>query len=272
MPTVKIQDALPSGGVTANGLFDPSANVVLNTFDTTTTVADSPFNDTLIGDASYNLVGSERKPYLPIALPAYIPTLYKNVYDIQTHLKNEIGVNPTDNREYPTSYAVKRYVDTARFEFLDPSANETFQISTEIPTSFISANDVTTSGNVSPPVTVDGVSTYTTSYEFEDIEDFRDGAEKTIICHSKLGQIDATNVYKLKIQLVGTNVFLVYGRVYRTYEFIAQGEALKLFQYKHTASRKISSPLSLFDTTLHAYVNVFIVTSYQGVFSEEITP
>ena len=246
MPTVKIQDALPSGGVTANGLFDPSANVVLNTFDTTTTVADSPFNDTLIGDASYNLVGSERKPYLPIALPAYIPTLYKNVYDIQTHLKNEIGVNPTDNREYPTSYAVKRYVDTARFEFLDPSANETFQISTEIPTSFISANDVTTSGNVSPPVTVDGVSTYTTSYEFEDIEDFRDGAEKTIICHSKLGQIDATNIYKLKIALpAGTYFFLVNGILYKTYEFTTQGEALKLFQYKNVSTHQLTPRVAI---------------------------
>jgi hypothetical protein len=264
----KIQDALPSGGVPANGLFDPSVNLVPDTFNTTNTaVAVSPFNNTLIGDASYNLVGSPSRPYLPIALPAYIPTLYKNVYHIQTNLKNVIDpLNTVDNREYPTNYAVKKYVETASVEFLDPSSvGAALQISTVISTSFISANDVV--GPNVDLVTDNGVNTYTTSYKFDDIEDFRHGAEKTIICQSKLGEIDAANTYALKIVLQGPNVFLVQGTLYKTYEFIVQSETLNLYQYQQTGTRKL--PGLPFIATFTG--NIFIVPSFLGQFSDEVT-
>ena len=59
-----------------------------------------------------NLIGTPSTPYMNVALPAYITTLYKNVYNINTNLTNDMSEAASDNREYPTSYAVQQYVQS----------------------------------------------------------------------------------------------------------------------------------------------------------------
>ena len=71
----------PKSGLSATGFFDACANNV-GDFDNVI-VGDPAFNATLL-DAS-GVVGQSTNPYLPSLLPAYIPTLYKNVYDVQSN-------------------------------------------------------------------------------------------------------------------------------------------------------------------------------------------
>jgi hypothetical protein len=58
------------------------------------------------------LIGTAGQPYMNVALPAYITTLYNNTYKINENLKNSISTAAVDNREYPTSYAVQQYVQS----------------------------------------------------------------------------------------------------------------------------------------------------------------
>lgn len=59
-----------------------------------------------------NLVGTDKVPYQPVALPNYIATLYANVFNINSSLTNNIMDAASDNRVYPTAYAVQQYVQS----------------------------------------------------------------------------------------------------------------------------------------------------------------
>jgi hypothetical protein len=95
--------------VPADGLF-----TVLNN------IADTSFNDPLDLNSTYakyvldpaNLIGTDNAPYVPVALPAYVTTLYQNVYNLNNNLQNNIQSASIDNRLYPTSYAVQKYVQS----------------------------------------------------------------------------------------------------------------------------------------------------------------
>jgi hypothetical protein len=249
------QSALPSGGVPATGEFTPTLNVAPNTYDESTGNSDAPYNETLIpliGDASDNLVGSDTKPYLPMALPTYIPTLYRNVFDIQTNLKNIIDPNivQADNREYPTSFAVKNYVNSVLFgtETLVPtSGGEPKIVSTGVTTTACEANEQLSSPNVI--VTNVGDKTYyTTFFDIANIDNARSGATKNIICITDLANT-STQVLNMQIRLTGDKFFLVNGKTYDTYSFVAQGDALTMIQF------------------LNGDNSIFYVITYGGSFS-----
>jgi hypothetical protein len=255
-----IQDSLPKDGVPATGQFKPAVNIALNTFEDEGLATDSPYNTTYIGDLESKLVGSADVPYLPMALPAYIPTLYENIFHIQTNLKDEIGENVVNAREYPTTNAVKAYVQTqlAGREFLIPnSGTDKVNISTFLTTSFLTASNVV-GANVNL-ATKDGVNVYTTTYNINAMTDSRDGAEKLCINTSPIGagvdNDNLTDIYNLQIVLDKENQFFVaLGRKYKCYVPACLGDALGMVQFMKDGEE------------------LFFVLSYGGAFKVEAVP
>jgi hypothetical protein len=251
--------ALPADGVPATGIFSPVLNIVTNTYDTQSGSSNPPYNRTLIGDSSQNLVGSVNKPYLQMALPSYIPTIYNNIYDIQTNLQDVIPITDmSDNRQYPTSLAVKNYVASQLFgsETLTPESTETFTISTGLTTTALVANEATNSGNVVSTNVTNQDQTittyYTTYFDIDPIDSARNGATKNIICLTDL-IVTSNRVYNMQIRLTGNKYFFAAGQAYQTYSFVSQGDSLSILQFINGSDE-----------------NVFFVTSYGGVFSDQI--
>lgn len=250
-----VQAALPEGGVPATGLFNAVDNVVANTFNTSSGNNDSPFNGVYIGDSSANIVGTSNTPYLPMALPAYIPTLYENVYHVQTNLKNSIPPTPVaDNREYPTIYAVKQYVASqiAGTQLLEPDAESKKSISTGVTSTFLTASSVNNSANVRT-LSDNGVDTYITTYDFLEIDPARSGGEKVCINISNLGVTGPNTKHYVQILLTRENqYFVVNGKQYKCYVYASSGDALGMYQYIRTSSG----------------AELFFVLNYGGLFSE----
>ena len=113
-PTPSLADqhipSLPT--ITGNGIFEVN-NVVPHSTGSFEPHPNNPSNSysyPLMDPAK--LIGSASTPYMNVALPAYITTLYKNVYNINTNLTNDISGAAADDREYPSSYAVQQYVQS----------------------------------------------------------------------------------------------------------------------------------------------------------------
>jgi hypothetical protein len=252
--------SLPSTGVPATGFFSPVLNIATGSYNTQTGNTNPPYNRTLIGDSSQNLVGSVNKPYLQMALPSYIPTIYNNIYDIQMNLQDVIPTEDiSDSRQYPTSYAVKNYVASQLFgsETLEPASGTTYTISTGLTTTALVANKATTSGNVlTTTVTNQDDSTittyYTTYYDIDTIDVARSGSTKFIICLTDL-IVTPDTVYNMQIRLTEDKYFVASGQAYKTYSFVSQGDCLSILQFINDSDQ-----------------NVFFVTSYGGVFSDKI--
>jgi len=254
-----IQNAIPQGGVPGTGQFPPVLNILPDTFNTPTGLSDPPYNAVIIGDSSSNIVGSATTPYLPVALPAYIPTLYANMYYVQTNLKNTI---PTDviqdnNREYPTSYAVKQYVASqlAGSEYLVPDLTNDYSISTGLTTTFLASSDLAQSPNVVSYVdTVTGMTTYVTTFGMNPIDSARVGAQKVCINSTPLGVVASGQTNVLQIVLSTNQYFVVNGKQYGCYAYSNLGDTLTMFQFVNT---NVTPPTELF----------FVIT-YGGLFSQ----
>lgn len=249
--------SLPIGGIPATGLFTAEKNVVDNTYDDVSgQPTDPPYNQTLIGDSSSNLVGSTTKPYLPIALPAYIPTIYQNIYDIQTNLTNIIPTSDvSSNRVYPTSYAVQQYVATILFgsEILTPDVSGGSQlINTGLTTTALVANENVGGGNVNASSET-GITTYETYFGFDQIPSTKIGATKNVICISQLGEQSDGSFFTMTVDLSGNDgngYFSVHGNSYYSYEFAQQGDNLTSLLFKDNSGN-----------------DVYYVTQYGGMFS-----
>jgi len=246
-----VQDALPTGGVPSTGIFNAVNNVLNDTFATPSGNTDTPYNGIYIGDTEENIVGSKKTPYLPMALPAYIPTLYENVYHLQKNLKNVIpDTEISDNRDYPTIRAVKEYVNTqlTGFELLTPNADAEEIISTGRTTSFLTASEVTQSENVDAK----GESTFVTTYGIKQIDSARNGADKTIINTSNLGVVGNGKTMYMQIVLTGEKqFFIVAGKQYKCYVFSSLGDILNMSQFLRDNGDEL-----------------FFVKTYGGLFSD----
>jgi hypothetical protein len=249
-----VYNALPSlsEGLDADGTFSPVVNVVNNTFSTPTNVSDPPFNNILIGNSATNVVGSATTPYIPAALPAYIPTLYSNVYNIQSNLTNVISTSDvSDNRVYPSVFAVKNFVQSqlSGSERLTAGSATISRVSTGVSNTVL-IGAPTTLTNSAPNVGVfqdaSGVNVITNFFDMNAIDSARNGSTKIIINSSTLN----TN-YFMTIQLTGNKYFVVNGKKYRTYQFTMLGDALNLCQFISPANGD----------------NIFFVLSYGGLFS-----
>ena len=270
-----IQGALPAGGVPATGEFTPTQNILTNTYDTQSGTSDSPYNQ-LIGMTDTDvsaLPGQGDTPYLNAGLPAYIPTLYWNMYQTNTNLQEEIPAEDmSNNRLYPTSLAVKNYVQSQLFgtEIIDvtSSTDTVFSISTGITSSLIEG--ITSAYTGSIPRNVFSIfdsetltTTYVTSIMINPIDTTRNGAQKNVMCISALGQdVNVTSNYYYMQMCAGykndTARFVVNGAVYKFYAFTNAGDSLVMIQYIATD----------FDGT--QYNRFFIMGGYSGIFSNDL--
>lgn len=246
--------SLPQTGLDADGTFIPSVNVAANTFSTITGNDDAPFNSVLIGSSADNLVGSATTPYLPVSLPAYIPTLYTNIYNIQTGLTDVIPTTDiSNNRAYPTVYAVKKYISDQIGGSQTLTASDTGTISSMVKISTGLANTILT--GVPDSTTAQGGNVVysldnglTNVFDIASIDSAKNGSSKRIINSSIVN-----GTYFMTIQLSGNKYFIVNGNKYKNYQFSVQGDALDMVQFINSTG-----------------VNVFFVLSYGGVFSEVV--
>lgn len=58
------------------------------------------------------LIGTITAPFMNVAIPSYISTLYNNIFNINNNLQNDISAIAQDDRKYPTSFAVQSYVQS----------------------------------------------------------------------------------------------------------------------------------------------------------------
>jgi hypothetical protein len=243
----------------ADGNFRPVVNITPNTFNTPSGVTEQPFNATLIGDSSANIVGTTTTPYLPVALPAYIPTLYTNVYNIQTSLTDSIPLTDvSSNRIYPSIYAVKNYVQTqlSGSQTLQAGIDNTnLKISTGLTnTILVGVSNLPTGSTGNVLFSNDnGVTTYTNWFDINSIDSARSGANKVIVNASALSA-----TYFMTVQLTGSKYFLVNNKKYKVYQFSIAGDVLNMVQYVATST---TAPYTTGD-------NIFFVLSYGGVFSQ----
>ena len=107
--TVNVTNSLPSS-IPSDGIFNVNVVVPNSTsgFSATTGNPSTPYSNYIMNTSQ--VIGSPSSPYMPIALPAYIPSLYQNVYNINTNLQKDMTEVAVDNRSYPTTYAVQQYV------------------------------------------------------------------------------------------------------------------------------------------------------------------
>ena len=261
-----VENALPIGGVPATGTFLPVDNVVPGTFNTPTETTDPPYNAIFI-DAPDKIVGTSTTPYLPMALPSYIPTLYENMYHVQTNLKDEILTSGTiGGRDYPTINAVKNYVATqlSGVQLLVPEEGVKLSISTGLTTSFLTASSIDGSLNVSltiipnPETNVD-TQFFATTYDFETIATARNGSEKLCINASNIGVTSGASsnpiiIENIQLFLSKSNQhFIVNGQRYKYYVPACLGDTLNLVQFIDPNTQD----------------ELFFVITYGGLFSQK---
>jgi len=200
-----------------------------------------------------NLVGTSNVPYQPVALPSYIATLYSNVYNINTSLINSFSSDISNNRQYPTAYAVANFVEqqlssqqqiiTATTDSSELDVNVT-SISTIIYGVNAAALQYTTpTGN--------NVYVYNIDTDADtSVETLRDGATKDIMFIDPSGVLSDGDLVYLYCGVSGE--FYNAGNSYDYYQFTFDGSQLSL-------TCKLNSPNNTWD---------FYVRSYNSIFSD----
>ena len=287
-------NALPATGISTDGFFVATQNISMfntpnydaNGIDPSGNVVDIPFVDTVIDPTT--VVGTESNPYLPINLPAYIPTLFSNVAQINKNLIDDLSVHINDdNRLYPTAWAVKSYVESqiSGTQFLpynpmDSSANlptndqlrsqsynGTVEMTTGVSNNFIvdfpPAKDV--SGNNLPRTTKLAFSGLDASgniseignvyiYTLEPTMDVtRNGAKKMIMSNVKVTPTSMLTAY------AGDYSWFVVGSTkYKYYQFTYVGDFFEMVQFINDYSDPLQPE------------NLYFVTQYNSKFYEYI--
>jgi hypothetical protein len=221
---LELSKTIPVNGIPSNGLYNAPTNIT--GYNTTNGVTTTPYNETLIGDSSNNLVGTSTNPYLPAILPVYIPTLYENVYSIQTNLVNDlITVSYPDDRRYPNAKAVKDYVASqlSGLEILDGEGESGTKVSTVLTTSIL--KDIIDINKYST-TELNGITIKNYSYEINSIDTSRNGASKIVICNAPLSDTTTMVLY------AGVNgKFAALGKQYSYYQFPIQGDIIEIVQF-----------------------------------------
>lgn len=227
--------SLPSP-ISGNGLFP--VNIVVpnsvSSFDTPsgTTQSDS-YSYPLMNPAK--LIGDNSQPYMPVALPAYISTLYENVYNINSNLTNDISTAAKDDRIYPTSYAVQQYVQSqiAGTQIIDGTGDlyPTGKTNTYIVTTTVN-NTVIQNTNPAAGYLYPGGKI--ALFWMETSENGpRIGANKSVIFVDKgyLTDVSGNITGNLVFLYAGDNSFFInMGRKFKYYKFVYTGDFLQFIQ------------------------------------------
>lgn len=184
------------------------------------------------------LIGSHSNPYMNVALPAYITTLYKNVFNINTNLSNDISPAAIDDRTYPTSYAVQQYVQSqiAGTQLINGDNNtnlvNTTTNNTIIQTAVASANGF---------LYVNGESTSSISIFWMDESENkpRNGASKTVMFSAQnyLTNTGGSVSGNLAFLTAGEHSHFIHlGQPYKHYQFVTRGDFLDFIQSYNASS------------------------------------
>jgi hypothetical protein len=263
MTSETILSSLPPT-VTGNGLFSVTA-VVPNAdggqFEPLSANDSTSYSYPLMDPA--RLIGTAGQPYMNVALPAYITTLYQNTYKINDNLKNVIMSAAVDNREYPTSYAVQQYVQSqvAGTQIINGSGlvngnGNTYTVNTTTVNTLIQAANTAAAG-FSYAV---GGNTYPISLYWMDVSANapRNGASKTVMFSipNYLKDSNGAITGNLAFLYAGNgSKFLHLGQLYSYYQFVVRGDFLDFIQSYNASTSSWE----------------WIVKDSLGVFSDSIT-
>jgi hypothetical protein len=181
------------------------------------------------------LIGTAGQPYMNVALPAYITTLYQNTYKINENLKNTISTAAVDNREYPTSYAVQQYVQSqvSGTQIINGSGDgNTYHVNTTTANTLIQASNTAATGyNYSVGGNIKFISLY---WMDTSANASRNGASKTVmfsVSDYLKNEDDDTITGNLAFLYAGNNSNFVHmGVNYKYYQFVIRGDFLDFVQ------------------------------------------
>jgi hypothetical protein len=259
MTSETVLSSLPPA-INGNGLF-----AVNQTLDASGNFAEvSPSNSysyPLMDPA--RLIGTPGQPFMNVALPAYIATLYQNTYKINDNLKNVILTAAQDNREYPTSYAVQQYVQSqvAGTQIINGASlvngnGNTYVVNTTTVNTIIQTGNTAATGFSY----VADSATFQISLYWMDVtaNPARNGASKTVM-------FSVTNYLTTPLGAVSGNLAFLYagngskflhmGKHYNYYQFVVRGDFLDFIQSYNASSNTWE----------------WIVKDSLGVFCDEIT-
>ena len=209
------------------------------------------------------LIGTAGQPYMNVALPAYITTLYNNTYKINENLKNSISTAAVDNREYPTSYAVQQYVQSQvsgtqiiNGSTLENGNGNTYTVSTTTVNTII-----TTANSAAAGFTYTGLDGNPASIAVywmdTGVNAPRNGASKTVMYSASNYLRDASgNVTDDLAFLYAGNSsnFVHMGVNYKYYQFVIRGDFLDFIQSYNSSTSSwewiVKDSLGVFSNTI----------------------
>ena len=218
------------------------------------------------------LIGTHSHPYMNVALPSYITTLYHNVFKLNTNLENDIAGAATDDRKYPTSYAVQQYVQSqiAGTQIINGTSDKnTHLVNTTMNNTIIqTANDAAKSfsyvheGTVSKNISIYWMDTA--------VDAPRNGASKTVMFSVPNHLTNAgsnTPSGHLAFLYAGTDSYFVYlGQQYKYYQFVLRGDFLDFVQ-SYNPSTGSTDPANwewLVKDCLGVFSNTVVVSDGNG--------
>ena len=216
-----VQNVVPT---TTSGLFAPGEG----------DISSNSYSYPLMNPAA--IVGTETQPYMNIALPAYISTLYDNVYKINTNLKNSISTAAINNREYPTSYAVQQYVQEqiAGTQIINgQTGNNTYTVNTTMTNTIINTANTAALGFSYSKSGHAGIKTIAMYWMDTSANAPRNGATKTVMfsADNYLKDAEGNITHNLAFLYAGdSSNFLNLGQTYKYYQFVARGDFLDFIQ------------------------------------------
>lgn len=251
--------------ISGNGIF--SVTNALDASDNFTEVTPSTSYSYPLMDPA-KLIGTVGQPYMNVALPAYITTLYANTYKINENLKNSISTAAVDNREYPTSYAVQQYVQSQvsgtqliNGSTLENGNGNTYTVNTTtVNTIIATANSAAQGFTYSTPYGSPGsISIY---WMDTSVNAPRNGASKTVMFSATNYLTDVSGVvtYDLAFLYAGDNSNFVHmGENYKYYQFVIRGDFLDFIQSYNSGTSSwewiVKDSLGVFSNTVAVGAN-----------------
>lgn len=236
----------------SNGLFDVSVNVTSSTFFTDS--SNNTYSSYILTPAA--LVGTTSNPYLPVANGAYVATLYQNAFNINNNLQNDIAAAAVDNRQYPTSYAVQKYVQSqiAGTQILTNDSATGYVVNTSVNNTVVSGVSNIAIAYTYIPVSGSTSTSFIAQYNMDGSANApRNGASKIVLYGDSTWATTAN----------GNLVFLYAGL---NSNFVVGGQPFKYYQYVYTGDSV--SFVCLYNNTLGSWS--WLVTNYTGLFSNDI--
>ena len=269
MATNQFDAVVPSLPVlTGNGIFNvqqvvPNAD---NSFSATSANPSTSYSYPLMDPAK--LIGTITAPFMNVGIPAYITTLYNNVFNINRNLQNDISAIAEDNREYPTSFAVQSYVQSqiAGVQLINnnlpqagsPNGN-TYKVVTTLNNTLISVVPIISKAFQYSYIDSLGASkTGLIALLYMDTTPNapRVGATKTIMYADPkyLTDVEEGADYRVVLYAGDNSFFLYMGNLHKYYQFAYVGDNLSFVQAYNTVTQSWT----------------WLVTSCMGVFSDSI--